>query len=138
MGIFSNPPVVDIEQTLTDSAAKVPSSAAVVKSIGGISVVDNGNSGASKTINWTTGGIQKITTTGSCTVSFTAPLNPCTLVLKIIHEASATSYTYVWPGTVKWQSGTAPTTTNTSGAVDVISFFYDGTNYYGAFGLDYQ
>lgn len=91
---------------------------------------DNGNSGTSKTIDWTASNKQKITTTGSCTLTFTAPSGPCNLLLKIVHEASASSYTYTWPATVKWPGATALTTTNTSGAVDIVSFYYDGTNYY--------
>jgi len=95
-----------------------------------VSLTDNGNSGASKTIDWRVSTKQKITTTASCTLTFTAPPFPTSLILKIIHEASATAYTYTWPGTVKWPSGTAPTLTNTSGAVDIIALFFDGTNYY--------
>lgn len=93
-------------------------------------IVDNGNSGTADTIDWTAGNKQKITTTGSCTLTFTAPANPCSLQLKIIHENSASAYTYTWPATVKWPSGTAITTTNTANAVDIVSFLYDGTNYY--------
>jgi hypothetical protein len=96
------------------------------------SEIDNGNSGTStKTIDWTAGQKQKITTTGSCTLAFTAPSGPCNLMFRIIHEDSATAYTYTWPGTVKWPGGTKATTTNTANAVDIISFYYDGTNYYG-------
>lgn len=94
-------------------------------------IVDNGNSGTSKTIDWTTGNKQKITTTGSCTLTFTAPSGVCNLVLEVVHEASATAYTYTYPANVKWAGGTKPTTSNTSGAIDIISFFYDGTNYFG-------
>jgi hypothetical protein len=92
---------------------------------------DNGNSGTSKTIDWTTSNKQKITTTGNCTLTFTAPDGPCSLVLRIVHEASATAYTYTYPATVKWPGGAAGklTTTNTSGAVDIVSLYFDGTNY---------
>ena len=92
---------------------------------------DNGNSGTTKTIDWTLSNKQKITTTGSCTLTFTAPGGPCNLVLRIVHEASATAYTYTYPATVKWPGGSANklVTTNTSGAVDIVSFYYDGTNY---------
>lgn len=111
------------------------------------SVVDNGTTHAptygtaeNPTIDWTKGNIQKITSdsTGSATptVAFTAPTGPCCLTLKITHEATTTAITYTWPATVKWQSGVKPTTTNTSGGVDVISFLYDGSAYYGLFGLD--
>jgi len=93
-------------------------------------VVSNGNSGASKTIDWTAGNKQSITTTGNCTLTFTAPAAPASIQLIITHEASATTYTYSWPATVKWPGGVAITNTNTSGAVDIVSFLYDGTNYY--------
>ena len=95
---------------------------------------DNGNSGTSKTITWGSSNKQKLTRTGSCTLTFTAPAGPCSLILKLVHEASATAYTITWPATVKWASATAPTLTNTSGAVDIVSFYYDGTNYYGTYG----
>lgn len=95
------------------------------------SEVDNGNSGTSKNIDWTAGQKQKITSTGSCTITFTAPLGPSNLTLRIIHENSVTAYAYTWPATVKWPGGTKATTTNTANAIDVVSFYYDGTNYYG-------
>lgn len=91
---------------------------------------DNGNSGTTKTIAWDNGQKQKITTTGTCTLTFTAPAGPCNLVLDIIHEASTTAYTYTWPAAVKWPGGTKVTTTNTSGAVDIVSFYYNGSSYY--------
>jgi len=93
-------------------------------------VYNNGNSGGSKTIDWTLGNKQKITTTGSCTLTFTAPEGACNLQLTIIHENSATAYTYTYPGTVKWAESTKIETTNTANAVDIISLFWDGTNYY--------
>jgi len=99
---------------------------------------NNGNSGASKTIDWkANGNKQKITTTASCTLTFTAPDWPANVQLKVIHEASATAYTYTYPATVKWSWGVPPTT-NTSGAVDIISFYFDGTNYYGAWTLNFS
>lgn len=96
----------------------------------GFTETDNGNSGTAKTVDWRLSNHQKITTTGSCTLTFTAPTKPCVLSLKIVHNASATAYTYTWPASVKWPSGTAVTTTNTSGAVDIVSLRYDGTNYH--------
>ena len=61
------------------------------------SMISNGDSGTSKNVDWTAGNIQSLTTTGNCTLTFTAPTGPCCLTLKIIHEASDTAYTYVWP-----------------------------------------
>jgi hypothetical protein len=94
--------------------------------------VNNGNSGTGKTIDWNAGNKQTIVTTASGTLTFIAPSGPCNLLLRIVHEASATAYTYGYPATVKWSGGTKPSTTNTSGAVDIIAFYFDGTNYYGA------
>lgn len=92
---------------------------------------DNGNSGTSKTIDWTGSPKQLLTRTGNCTLTFTAPGGPTNLILKLVHEASGTAYTITWPAAVKWPGAVAPTLTNTTGAVDMVSFYYDGTNYYG-------
>lgn len=95
------------------------------------SLYDNGNSGVAKTIDWNNGNKQKITTTGSCTLTFTAPSALCSLQLIIIHENSATSYVYTFPATVKFPTDypfvATPAIAN---AVDVLSLFFDGTNYY--------
>lgn len=99
---------------------------------------DNGNSGTSKTIDWNNGQKQKITTTGSCVLTFTAPAGPCNLLLRIVHEASATAYTYTWPASVKFPGNTDPATTNTSGAVDIVSLYFDGTSYFGVASLNFS
>lgn len=92
---------------------------------------DNGNSGTADTIDWTVGNKQKSTRTGSVEYTFTAPAGPCNLVLRLVHENSASVYTVTWPATVKWVGGVAPTLTDTANAIDVVCFYYDGTNYYG-------
>lgn len=97
-----------------------------------IKEIDNGKSGTSLNINWTSGNKQKITTTGNCTLTFVDPTGPCNLILRIVHEASSSMYAYTYPSTVKWNGGTKPVTTNTSGSVDIITFYFDGTNYWGA------
>jgi len=92
-----------------------------------------GNSGTSITIDWTANGnFQTVTRTGNCTYTFTAPTGPTTLVLRMVHEASATVYTNTFSPVPKWAGGTVPTPTNTTGAIDVITFYYDGTSYYGS------
>ena len=70
--------------------------------------------------------------------TFTDPLGPCNLVLKMTHAANTTTYTPTWAGgstTVKWPGGTAPTFTQTSGSIDIVSFYFDGSVYYGQAGL---
>jgi len=92
--------------------------------------VDDGNSSTADTINWTTGNFHKSTMTGNCTYTFTAPSGATTLILKLVQGGSG-SYTATFPATVKWAGGTAPTLSTAVGAIDIITFYWDGTNYFG-------
>jgi len=94
------------------------------------SEVDNGNSGTSKTINWTNGNRQKIVLTGNCTFTFTAPSGPTNLLLKLTQDANG-SRLITWPATVKWVGRQAPTLSTTAAYVDIVGLYFDGTNYYG-------
>jgi len=98
--------------------------------------VDNGNSGASKMIDWTAGNNQKIVMTGNCTFTFTAPSGTGKHTLKCIGDGTAR--TPVWPSTapgkVYWGTAGAPVLTGTSGRWDILIFHYDGTNYSGGIG----
>ena len=74
------------------------------------------------------------------TFTFTAPGGPCNLLLMLIQDGVG-SRTATWPsGTpdVKWPSnGTAPTLSTGAADVDIITFFWDGTNYYGQAAPDF-
>lgn len=97
---------------------------------------DNGNSSTADTIDWTVSNKQKSTLTGNCEFTFTAPGGPCNLVLKLVQDATG-SRTVTWPAAVHWPGGTAPTLTTTANKVDIITFYYDGTTYFGFYGLNY-
>lgn len=99
--------------------------------------VDNGNSGTADTIDWGAGNNQKSTLTGNVTYTFTAPSGPARLQLRLIQDATG-SRTVTWPASVKWPGGTAPTLSTAASSVDVITLWYDGTNYYGVGSLDFQ
>lgn len=100
--------------------------------------VDNGNSGAADTIDWTAGNKQKSTLTGNCTYTFSPePSGPCNLILKVVQDATG-SRTVTWPADVKWPGGTAPTLSTGANAVDLVSFYYDGTDFYGQSGLNFS
>ena len=90
---------------------------------------DNGNSSTADTIDWTLSNKQKSTLTGNCTFTFTAPGGPCSLVLKLVQDATG-SRTVTWPATVHWPAGSAPTLTTTANKVDIITFYWDGTTYF--------
>lgn len=97
---------------------------------------DNGNSGTADTIDWTVSNKQKSTLTGNCTFTFTAPPGPCSLILKLVQDGTG-SRTVTWPAAVHWSGGTAPTLTTTASKVDIISFYYDGSTYFGTSSLNY-
>ena len=91
------------------------------------------------TIDWTNGNKFKFTFGAfNETFTFTAPSKPCSLTLVLVQD-SVGSRTATWPGTVKWVGGTAPTlTTTATTGTDIVTFFFDGTNYYGGAGLDFS
>jgi len=71
-------------------------------------------------------------------LTFTAPTLPGTFILRIVQD-SVGSRTITWPGTVKWPGGTAPTlTTTATTGTDIITFYYDGTNYCAVASIDFQ
>jgi len=91
---------------------------------------DNGNSGASDTISWKVGNKQKSTLTANCTYTFTAPSGPCNLILHIVQDTTA-GWDITWPAAVKWL-GAEPTWTDGGNSKTIlVSFYYDGTNYWG-------
>ncbi len=95
---------------------------------------DNGNS---DTIDWSVANKQKSTLTGNVTFTFIAPYGPCNLVLKLVQDGTG-ERTVTWPATVKWAIGTKPTLTTTPNAIDIVSFYYDGTNYYGQASFNFK
>jgi len=98
---------------------------------------DNGNSGTADTIDWRIANKQKSTLTGNVTFTFIAPGGPCNLVLKLVQDGTG-SRRVTWPATVKWAIGIKPTLTTTPNAIDIVSFYYDGTNYYGLASFNFE
>lgn len=89
-------------------------------------IYDIGNSGTSKTIDWTNGKTQKMTLTGNCTLSFSNATAGGYLVLNIDVDGTG-GYTLTLPANCIGVSGA--TITKTANAKNVIGFRYDGTNY---------
>ena len=81
-------------------------------------------------INWATGGATQavtLTNASACTFTFTAPLGPCELTLRVLGPATGTSGALTMP-TVK---GAALLTTAIATAKQSIyMIYYDGTNYW--------
>ena len=71
------------------------------------------------------------------TFTFTAPTKPGNFLLKMIQDGVG-SRTATWPATVKFPGGAAPTLTTAASSIDIVSFYFDGTNYYGQAGLAFS
>jgi len=115
---------VDLHATLDMNTNDIDN----IRSATFITEINNGDSGTSDTIDWGAAQKQRSTLTGNCEFTFIAPDGPCNLMLKCINDGTVRTIT--WPNTVKWPAATAPTFSGSS-LVDVIAFYYDGTNYYG-------
>lgn len=89
------------------------------------------NSGTSATLDISSGTVLRYTMTGNCT--FTMPTSPTAgqSFILILTQDGTGGRTAVFTG-VKWPAATAPTitTTATTGR-DILTFVYDGTNWYG-------
>lgn len=97
--------------------------------------VDNGNQGGTWTLDWTMGQKQKVTLTGDVTaLTLTAPLGAANLLLRIVQDGTG-SRTITWPSSVKWAGGTPPTLTAAGASIDIVSFYFDGAEYYGVASL---
>jgi len=106
----------------------------------GFDIVSIGNSGTSKTIDWTAGNKQKMTLTGNCEVSFTDPSGSAPLELRLIQDTTG-GRTVTWSGmTIKWEGGIAATLTAASNAIDIVEFTYDSgeDTYYGSCKNDFK
>ena len=94
--------------------------------------------GATGVIDWTVNQKQKVTITGtSITCNFTNPPGPCNLMLKVI-QGDGSDVIGTWDTDIKWPSNTPPVLSTANGAVDIISFYFDGTNYYGVGSLNFS
>jgi len=92
--------------------------------------VDNGNSGVADTITWTAGNKQKSTLTDDVTYTFVDPSGPCNLILKLVQDATG-SRDATWPAAVTWL-GDEPTWSDGAATKTIIvSFYFDGTTYWG-------
>ena len=88
------------------------------------------------TINWdvNSGNVATVTIAGNRI--FAAPTNMVVgaMVLKLTQDGTG-SRTITWNSAFKWSAGTPPVLSTAANAVDIISFFSDGTNAYGTLAL---
>jgi hypothetical protein len=88
-------------------------------------------------INWALGNKAHVTLEDSTsnTITFTGnPGGPCSLTLKLTQNNGSDTISS-WSassGNIKWAGSSAPTLSTGSGDIDIVTFYFDGTDYYGA------
>lgn len=120
-----NIPTISSTDTLTNKTLTNPTVNSYVE---GVVVI--GNTSTAKTIDLTSGTVQTATLTGNCT--FTMPTATAGKSFVLLLSTGAGSFTATFTG-VKWASSGAPTITVAASKLDFLSFFADGTNWYGSY-----
>ena len=88
-------------------------------------------------IDWTISNKHSLTITGTgSTINFTNPDGVCNLMLRVI-QGDGSDTVGTWDSDIKWAGSAAPTLITGSGDIDIISLYYDGTNYFGVASLDF-
>ena len=93
-----------------------------------------GNSGTLN-ISFAAGNIVNLTLNANTTLAFSNAVIG-TYIIQVTQGATGSNL-LTYPASVKWAGGTAPTLTTTVGKTDILTFYYDGTNYYGNYSLNY-
>ncbi len=102
---------------------------------------DNGSQSGAYPLDWNKGNKQKITMAGSFTITMTAPTSGVTnLLLKVVQDGtgSRTPTLAAASGGVKWAGGAAPSWSTAINAVDIVTCYWDGSNYYCVGSLNFQ
>ena len=109
-----------------------------VGAIGFTQELDNGSKSASFSVDFGTDQKQKVTlTANTMTLTLDTTFDRVgNYVLKIVNGGLATLTWASESGSVYWPGGTAPTLT--SSGTDIITFYYDGTNWYGVASLNFS
>lgn len=86
--------------------------------------------GASVDWNVANGNIASLTLGGNRTINAPTNLYDDSFTLFLIQDGTG-SRTVTWNAIFKWSEGTAPTLSTAAGAIDILTFVYDGTYLYG-------
>lgn len=98
------------------------------------SVVNNGNSGTSKTLSLTNGTVHTCTLTGNCV--FTMPTATAGKSFLLFLNTGSGGYTASFTS-VRWNDNTAPVITTTASKIDILTFISDGSYWYGSYSQNY-
>ena len=92
-------------------------------------------SGGTLNIPFRNGNIVDLTLNASTTLTFASHVVG-TYIIEVT-QGGGGSNTLTYPASVKWSGGTAPTLTTAVGKTDILTFFHDGTSFFGTYSLNY-
>lgn len=95
--------------------------------------------GAAFTVDWTVKQVQRVTITGTTLdITFTNPAGPARLLLVVVQGDGDDTIDWTNEADIKWPGGVAPVLSLGAADVDIVSFYFDGTNYYGVANYDFN
>lgn len=74
---------------------------------------------------------------GDVTLTLSNGAAGASYIIKIIQD-SASAVDVVWPATVLWPDGITPVISTGANAVDIVTLFYDGANYYASIAQNFS
>lgn len=100
-------------------------------------LVEEGNSGTAKTLDFDDGNEHRLVLTGSVTLTLSNPRSGGRYVLLLYTGAGG--FTVTWPANVVWSGGAAPVITVTAAKTDLVTLMYVAATdtYYAAFSQNF-
>ena len=95
-----------------------------------------GSTGTSIAVDWDNSNVQTLTITASGTLTMSNPIDGGVYTLQITQGAGG-GHTITWSN-VLWPGGTPPSLSITAGAVDILTFIYGPTAYFGNANLNFS
>ena len=95
--------------------------------------------GSNQTIDFAQGNMQLLdlsSASGDVTATFSNAVAGGSYAIQITQGTNARAV--VWPTTVKWPGGMPMTLSTIPGSVDLITFFFNGTNFLAVGGLNFN
>jgi len=91
------------------------------------------------TVDWTAKHIHRVTITGvGLDMTFTNPPGPCYLLLIVVQGDGDDTIDWDHEADIDFPGGVNPTLSTGAADVDIVKFYFDGTNYLGLFNGDFR
>lgn len=97
-------------------------------------------SSGTTTVDWGAGNKAKMTFGAGniTTFAFTDPAKPGNFLIVLVQDGTGSRVVTAWDADILWAGGSAPTLSTGAAAVDIVSFYWDGTSYHGVASLDFS